>query len=227
MDSTHLGIFGASGSGKTTLVKQMLKGRDRVICLDVKNEINKEKGWEAHFWNGSQNFGRFLRARADRKFKIAIAMPLGGAVPWAEIANEVAYWVMLMQEDVNEGRSERRVTLYFDEASKSLPVNIEPRKLPYVADLPERGRSYGVELVIVSQRPTGVNKDVRGNLARLVSFRLVEHDDQREMEKKLGPDGKGLIAGLKNFEFIECDMTTEKKRKGKVLKTKPPTYTVA
>ena len=57
----------------------------------------------------------------------------------------------------------------------------------------KEGRKYGVGLVIISQRPSEVNRTVLSQCNNFISFRLTNVDDQNVI-KRLLPDNLGNIA---------------------------------
>lgn len=93
--------------------------------------------------------------------------------------------------------SEKRhpVALMCDEAHLYIPT----RNLADAADdisiqiferIAKEGRKYGVSLVVISQRPSEVNKTILSQCSNFVSMRLTNADDQAVI-KKLLPDSLG------------------------------------
>jgi len=87
------------------------------------------------------------------------------------------------------------VALICDEAHLYIPQrNVAGASDEISIDIFERiakeGRKYGVSLIVVSQRPSEVNKTVLSQCSNFVSMRLTNADDQNVI-KKLLPDSLG------------------------------------
>jgi hypothetical protein len=59
----------------------------------------------------------------------------------------------------------------------------------------KEGRKYGVSLVVISQRPSEVNKTMLSQCSNFVSMRLTNSDDQ-SVVKKLLPDSLGGFSDI-------------------------------
>lgn len=59
----------------------------------------------------------------------------------------------------------------------------------------KEGRKYGVSLVVISQRPSEVNKTILSQCSNYISMRLTNADDQGVI-KKLLPDNLGGLSEL-------------------------------
>ena len=225
MESRHCAILGASGSGKSTYLKAFLSKERRVIALDVKDEINRWHGFSKYQWKGPTAFAKYIQNLGFKAFKIAICLPLGATTEWQNVANEIAHVSLLLQQSVNAGKREDALAVVFEEANVSIPVASSRRAHPFVLTLANQGRSYGIGMVVVSQSPSLVDKDIRRACRYRVTFRQGELDDVKAAEASLGPQGKGMVQGMKRFEFVERDNDLDELYRGKVLQTGPPKYT--
>ncbi len=86
------------------------------------------------------------------------------------------------------------IALYCDEAHLYIPSNIrgsiEENGLKNFERIAKEGRKYGVSLVVISQRPSDVNKTVLSQCGNFVAMRLTNPDDQNVI-KRLFPDNLG------------------------------------
>ena len=73
--------------------------------------------------------------------------------------------------------------------------SVEERGLSNFQRVAKEGRKYGVSLVIISQRPSDVNKTGLSQCGNFISMRLSNPDDQNVI-KRLFPDSLGNFADL-------------------------------
>lgn len=91
------------------------------------------------------------------------------------------------------------LTIFCDEAHLYIPAAAQPgvelSSLQSFERIAKEGRKYGVGLVIVSQRPSEVNRTVLSQSSNFIAMRLTNADDQSVI-KKLLPDSIGNFADL-------------------------------
>ena len=91
------------------------------------------------------------------------------------------------------------IALFCDEAHLYIPADtnstIEDKGLLNFQRVAKEGRKYGVSLVVISQRPSDVNKTVLSQCGNFVSMRLSNPDDQNVI-RRLFPDSLGDFADL-------------------------------
>lgn len=119
----------------------------------------------------------------------------------ARLVFNIQYWLF---------KDERHpILLICDEAHLYLPSREKARGSEHNAiDIFERiakeGRKYGVALLIVSQRPSDVNKTILSQCNNFISLRLTNAEDQ-QVVKKLMPDSMGgLVESLPLLETGEA-----------------------
>ena len=100
------------------------------------------------------------------------------------------------------------LAIFCDEAHLYIPANaqqgVELSSLQSFERIAKEGRKYGVGLVIVSQRPSEVNRTVLSQSSNFIAMRLTNADDQAVI-KKLLPDSIGNFADLlPNLEIGEA-----------------------
>lgn len=91
------------------------------------------------------------------------------------------------------------VALFCDEAHLYIPASanggIEERGLHSFERIAKEGRKYGVALVVISQRPSDVNKTVLSQCGNFIAMRLTNPEDQNVI-KRLFPDN---LAGFSDM----------------------------
>jgi len=96
---------------------------------------------------------------------------------------------------------ERRhpIALFCDEAHLYLPAqtkgSIEEKGLQSFERIAKEGRKYGLSLVVISQRPSDVNKTILSQCGNFIAMRLTNPDDQNVI-KRLFPDNLGDFSEL-------------------------------
>lgn len=91
------------------------------------------------------------------------------------------------------------IAIFCDEAHLYIPANlkggIEEKGLQSFERIAKEGRKYGVSLVVISQRPSDVNKTILSQCGNFVAMRLTNPDDQNVI-KKLFPDNLGGFSDM-------------------------------
>lgn len=91
------------------------------------------------------------------------------------------------------------IALFCDEAHLYIPANAassaEDKGLDNFRRVAKEGRKYGVSIVVISQRPSDVDKTVLSQCGNFISMRLSNPDDQNVI-RRLFPDNLGDFADL-------------------------------
>lgn len=91
------------------------------------------------------------------------------------------------------------IALFCDEAHLYIPNDakqgIEVSSLNSFERIAKEGRKYGVSLIVITQRPSEVNRTVLSQSNNFIAMRLTNADDQNVV-KKLMPDSIGNFADL-------------------------------
>ena len=89
------------------------------------------------------------------------------------------------------------IALFCDEAHLYIPAVAkeigEQKGLQSFERIAKEGRKYGVSLVVISQRPSDVNKTVLSQCGNFITMRLTNPDDQNVI-KRLLPDNLGDLS---------------------------------
>lgn len=91
------------------------------------------------------------------------------------------------------------IAIFCDEAHLYIPANteksIDDASLVTFERISKEGRKYGVGLVVISQRPSEVNRTVLSQSSNFIAMRLTNVDDQ-SVVKRLLPDSLGDYAEM-------------------------------
>jgi DNA helicase HerA-like ATPase len=99
-----------------------------------------------------------------------------------------------------EKESQHPIALLCDEAHLYIPDRLDSSgvteaALQHFERIAKEGRKYGVGLVVISQRPSEVNRTVLSQCNNFVALRLTNAEDQLVVQRLL-PDSLGGLAGL-------------------------------
>ncbi|MCK9160046.1 MAG: ATP-binding protein [Bacteroidaceae bacterium] len=114
------------------------------------------------------------------------------------ITGLIARLVFSIQQWMNEEKR-HPIALFCDEAHLYIPANtkggIEENGLQSFERIAKEGRKYGISLVVISQRPSDVDKTILSQCGNFIAMRLTNPDDQNVI-KRLFPDNLGDFAEM-------------------------------
>lgn len=97
------------------------------------------------------------------------------------------------------GKNRHPIAIFCDEAHLYIPANteksIDDASLVTFERISKEGRKYGIGLVVISQRPSEVNRTVLSQSNNFIAMRLTNVDDQ-SVVKRLLPDSLGDYAEM-------------------------------
>ena len=103
----------------------------------------------------------------------------------------------VQQWTLNEHR--HPIAIFCDEAHLYIPANteksVDSASLVTFERISKEGRKYGIGLVVISQRPSEVNRTVLSQSSNFIAMRLTNADDQAVV-KRLLPDSLGDYAEM-------------------------------
>lgn len=98
-----------------------------------------------------------------------------------------------------EDKKRHPIALFCDEAHLYIPSSLkggmEEKGLQSFERIAKEGRKYGISLVVISQRPSDVNKTILSQCGNFIAMRLTNPDDQNII-KRLFPDNLGDFSEL-------------------------------
>lgn len=194
-DVGRIGVFGRSGCGKTTLVRELLRGRDRVVIFDPLDE------YTGHRCRTVREVLAALRQRWGERRWVVRYVPPAGAEPRA--LHLLSLVLARAQAPYRAGQDRRVLTLAVDELNLSYPVHALPADCQGIAELCSRGRHYGIELIGVSQRVAEVNARFRGNLTEGWYGAQPDHTSRRAVLDAIGPEHRQVLAALPPYRWIQ------------------------
>ena len=114
------------------------------------------------------------------------------------IVSLIARIIFSVQQWIDKGKI-HPIAIFCDEAHLYIPQNVkqgmESLSLMSFERIAKEGRKYGVGLVVITQRPSEVDRTVLSQSSNFVAMRLTNADDQNVI-KKLLPDSIGNFGDL-------------------------------
>ncbi len=111
------------------------------------------------------------------------------------IVSLIARIIFSVQQWIDKGKI-HPIAIFCDEAHLYIPQNVkqgmESLSLMSFERIAKEGRKYGVGLVVITQRPSEVDRTVLSQSSNFVAMRLTNADDQNVI-KKLLPDSIGNL----------------------------------
>lgn len=182
-----IAILGRSGSGKTTLARRIQSLFPRMLVIDRMGEYAPEAGtWVV---TGASNLRRALaQLRGLKVFRVIYRFRRFGGDPARELdrALEVAY------ENGN-------VAVNIDEVQAfCTPSHVGPG----LAEMVFTGRHRKCPLIVTSQRPARVAKDIFANTSYWYCGQIWEPHDVAYLHDVMGPIA-GELHRVPEFHFLE------------------------
>ena len=114
------------------------------------------------------------------------------------VVSQVARLIFSVQQWMSR-ESISPIAIFCDEAHLYIPQNsnqgIESQSLTNFERIAKEGRKYGIGLVVITQRPSEVDRTVLSQCSNFIAMRLTNSDDQNVI-KKLLPDSLGNFGEL-------------------------------
>lgn len=196
----RIGVWGRSGSGKSSYVKQLIKGRKRLIIFDPLDEYGPELRIRSIAHRKASDLDEVRKGMASdwRSFRIAYVPP-SGKEPGALSA--LCKLLMAAQQPFKDGKGGQQLTLVVEEMNLSFPNAGGMEKCPGFSEICSRGRHYGIEVIGVSQRIAEVNTRFRGNTTETVVLKQKGPRDIDAAAAELGVP-KTKVTPLKPLEYL-------------------------
>lgn len=200
-----IGIFGSTGQGKTQAEKAYLRslravysrepsrGRLGILALDPMEQLEEGRDVEVVAYTRQEVLAYLHDVGDDEWFSVAYVPPVG--------ADEAAELNFLAGVAWALGSC----WLVVDEAHASCSHRaFDGGDIPNMVACVKRGRHRRVSLLIVAQRPVDVATLVRAETlaGETFYFRLVRHDDLRDIQNERGPEFARAVASLPRLTFI-------------------------
>lgn len=201
LEACIYGVFGSTGSGKSAWVKQNLlkKSLDRVAIWDFKREYGVDYADLV-----TENLGQAVRALARGKFRVSFRPSFNRKTR----VEQFNVWCKAVWHA-------KRTFCLVEELAMVTTASHAPEGWQ---QLTCTGRSEGITIVGLSQRPAQVDKDFFDNCTELHCGYLSGRPGRVVMSNELGVDERE-IKDLKPLEFIHKMLRTKEISYGKVKKT--------
>ncbi len=99
------------------------------------------------------------------------------------------------------------VFIVIEEAHVFVPRDRDTGAKDMAAKIAREGRKFGVGMCIVSQRPRALDLAVLSQMSSFAVMRMIQQDDQRQVEAASESAGKALIAQLSTLNVGEAVLT--------------------
>lgn len=199
-------VCGRSGSGKSTWTKARLARFGRVVVLDPMDEY------------AALGFRRVRTLRAllagikagwAGGFRLAYVPAFGTD---AQALHELSHLLLKVQAPYKAARESRKLALVVDELADGFPTGAPAQGLDGFSRVARQGRHYGIEVVGITQRPSGVDPVFRGNCDTRVFFSLTEAIDLDAVARMIGRDHARTVGRLAPHEYLKRDLDGTIKR---------------
>lgn len=193
-DAEVIAVFGRRGSGKSTRVKNLLRDQHRVVVFDNVREYGAEG------FHVVESLIELREAMADgwsHGFRLAYVPGRAGRL---EAFERVAELLLTAQRPYFDSLDSREIMFVVEEVNLVYPNR--PNASPAFTECILQGRHYGINLIGVTQRPTLLSPNFRGNARKWDVFPLEYHDDRAEVLKKIGPDWAVALRNLQNHNYF-------------------------
>lgn len=201
----HLGVYGLTQSGKSTWVKKkLLPSCPRVLVLDVNSEYSRHSRTPGPLLDqgSTSDLARHPTKLLEPSLSLALEPTKPTRTHAAALLDLITRLLVAMSQD-DSARELPQLTLVLDECGDYAPLCHEQ-----LATLATRGATHlNVRLVVVSQRPNLVPATVRGNLAELRCFKLVEPLDVKAVAERVDKNFAERVKRLELRKSIEWRAT--------------------
>ncbi|MGH1403274.1 MAG: hypothetical protein ACRBDL_03435 [Alphaproteobacteria bacterium] len=208
-DQEVIAIFGRRGSGKTTKSIELLEAahRKRIIVYDIKAEYPFKKLY------GRAEFARFMKTNWFKDFAVSYVPNAKEKPEHIRELSNLCYGIAQEQHQNFTEHKARNLTLLVEEMSICAPNQRYKEGMGGFEYAVNLSRSWGVEIIGVSQRPAQVNTDYRGNASQTYFYALADDLDITAAKQKLGKNSE-LLKELPRHAYFLVDAT------GKVISGK-------
>lgn len=202
-DGRLISVFGRTGSGKSTLTKSLIKsGRPKLIVFDAVGEYGGA-GWVQ--CSTRKALIAAMKSRWKTGFKISFQPRRGHYI---EDLHSLSMIAMAAQQPYKDGKDQRPLTLVIEEADVSMPARAVKAEFSGMQGVTLQGRHYGVEAVVISQRPALVSMHYRGNVSTSYVFALGSQNDREEIAKVIGRQNLPMLTAMQDHQFLRIQNGT-------------------
>ena len=195
----RMGVYGGSGFGKSWFVKNkfipLLAKYKPVIIFDRKGEYGGPHRKDTPGkWKAFRGFDGFLKALQDPKLLNY------------QLKNEPYVIVCSSDRDYIQGikffhEISRPVSLILEEAYDLIKHPDFKKTKRRIIQIARHGRHEGIDIALISQRPTDIEPDVRSQLNGVITFNQMLKSDVDKLKEHGAPD-PDKIFDLKKREYL-------------------------
>jgi energy-coupling factor transporter ATP-binding protein EcfA2 len=194
-----LTILGKRGSGKTTLCKHAQRHYPRLIIFDLLGEYRGLRGPDIFHVSSLAGFGQALKLTLDRpQFKIIIRVNLRDPDREAVFEELMILCYERKKFATQAGSPHTSIQVVIDEVHEYCHAHYMPAPFKEALLL---GRHQEMGLILASQRPANVHKDILAQSHHLFCSLIVETNDFNYLKGYFGPDPEKLKS-LPKYHFL-------------------------
>ena len=182
-EQKHICLFGASGSGKTHEALKLIKSSKRVIAFDPVKEfggfiVDLDRATWKH------RILTHVKKNWSKGYRISLQ---GGLQNPSQFGHDLWELLKRIQDPYLNGKAKAKIVLVIEEADRLVPVKDLPASRQGLQkEAPMRGRHFGVDMIVLTQRPQMISKDVQGNALIQKFFALADIPAQTVAAQILG-----------------------------------------
>ena len=178
-------VFGMRGNGKTEKVKSLVRDIPRVLIVDYKHEHTN-----GVIFNDLEQLKAFWLAVYTRRFRLIYRPQRGDPESFVDDLAELSALTAKCGD----------MTLVVEEMN----ILFDGRKPPpEFNQLIFAGRTPGIELIGVAQRPRGFGRDISSQAKEFYVFYTREPDDVTYFRQYLGKEASESIQKLEQFHYLK------------------------
>lgn len=180
-----IAVLGQTGSGKTSWAKKFLADKTRVLILDA-----DFREFSAYHLPDLSRTIDFLNDRSAENHEVPFRVSFTPLSDEQDDTFSFAYYL-------------ENLWLVLEEADR-----FDPRELPAYEEIIARGRHAGVNILAITRHPYALPKDLRREITRLVSFRLVDENDADWASWLVGREKADSLLHLPNYQPLDISLNT-------------------
>lgn len=193
----NIGIIGRTGSGKTftakTIVERLLDSKSRVCVIDPtgvwwglrSSADGRKAGYPVVIFGGGHADVSISRESGPALAKLIAERNLPCVIDLSHMLIGDRHYFMEHFAEVLHQLNRQPLELVIDEADEFAPQNPLPetRRMSHQIDrIVRRGRAKGFRVILISQRPAALHKNVLGQVATLIAMQLTSPQDRKAAE---------------------------------------------
>lgn len=204
-------VIGRSGAGKSSLLKELLKNEPRVIMLDPLGNL---KGSEWSRYAGQMGPLK-KKIVGNRKRLRAVYQPKRGVNAMTAL-NTLSETLFDAQDGYFQEQHKSKILFVVEEATRCYPLHAE-NKVPWFGEICDRGRHYGIRVLMVTQSPSRLAVQYRENVDAALVLATMFESGQKAAAGLVHRNWKE-VHDLPNYKYFSFQAASGLKGEGQTKK---------